>query len=189
MTPPYRICLKPGCCGMVKKDDRQQIALTCNRSICKKYMNYLADVVENDDGAPFDLKAIGMQYYKMIKIFDVTLDKDSMKKYTDALRNTIAQIKIDIAGDTENPQKRSRTEFECEAEIDDDPMTLPSKIETLLKNKIVHTMRDMTDDTFNTITDQESLARFCYETVLAPYGASDDFDLQWMTREDYGRSL
>jgi hypothetical protein len=88
-------------------------------------MSYLADVVENDDGAPFDLKAIGMQYYKMIKIFDVTLDKDSMKKYTDALRNTIAQIKIDIAGDTDDPPVEAlRSDLECTILIYDETSEL-----------------------------------------------------------------
>ena len=185
MTIPYRICLRPGCCRMVKIDELMKSAVTCDGDACKMYMEVIADAnIENKDGGPFNIQQIGREYYKMIKIFNATLDKTMIKKCSDGLRRAISQVHNDIISEPTmyvhdlQPAKRSREEYE----MDDDPTTVS---ENNIKKNIIATVRDMTDDEFLAINDQESLARFCYETVLTPYGSAGDFDMKWMTRADY----
>lgn len=201
MTPPYRICLKPGCGRLVKVDNVKESALTCNGYSCKKYMEFIADAnFENADGTRFDIEHVGMEYFKMLKIFDVTLDKEMMKNYTDELRQAISDVHDNIVAERTSfsssvGKKRSRTSYQdyCygvverdrDREMDDDPNTLSAATEAIIKEHIIKAGRDISDDAFNAITDQESLVRFCYETVLGPFGAAADLEERWITRDDY----
>lgn len=191
MVIPYRICLKPGCGQSVKIDTVSETALTCDRYACNKYMKLIANAnIENQDGYAFDMLQVSTEYYKRIKVFDVTMDKEAMKTYTDDVKKTFTQIHHGILtgstvfshGFTSN--KRSRQEFEVE--MDDEPATLPTGMEAFIKKNIIRSVRDITDDAFNAIADKESLAQFIYETVLAPMGLANDFNTNWMAREEYG---
>jgi len=56
---------------------------------------------------------------------------------------------------------------------------MPIPMATIRKN-IIKAVRNMTNDELNNvIASKESLARFCYDTVLSPYGAATDFDMRW----------
>jgi hypothetical protein len=148
--------------------------------------------IENEDGYSFDILQVASEYYKRIKMFDVTMEKDAMKSYTEEVKKIFSQIHHGILdGSTVfshgfTPNKRTRDEFAHENEMDDDPLVLHIETEVFIKKNIIRAVRDITDDAFNAIADKERLGQFIYETVLMPFGAAGDYDTNWMAREDYG---
>ena len=151
MTIPHRVCLKPGCKKAVKINPDLKTAITCDSRSCNAYMEVIKD--NTTDG----LKDIDATYYNIIKMYDSSKDIDALKSYTNNVRNEISHVYNNIvknvADTTMKTLKRSREEFE----------TSPSDINL----RITQICHDMSDDKFNSITNQGSLAQF-FEEALFP---------------------
>jgi DNA replication initiation complex subunit (GINS family) len=175
---------------MVKINESEKTATTCGNNACNLYLDIINNKVENKDGTLLTVEEIGKQYYKIIKAFNVTLNKEILKSFTDKIREIISKIHHTIIEEattflddmTQTSNKRRRTE---EVELDDDPIILSEGITEDIKSHIIQAVRDLPDDTFNAMSTKEELARFMYETVLAPYFAAEDFDARWLSRDEY----
>ena len=150
MTIPHRICLKPGCKKAVKINPDLKYAITCDSRSCNAYMDVIKDNVT--DG----LKDIDTTYYNIIKMYDSSKDITIIKSYTDNIQNEISQIYNNIVRNITNTTlttlKRSREEFETSSNLN-------------VNLRIIKICHDMSDDTFNSITNQGSLAQFFEEAL------------------------
>lgn len=170
--------------------------MTCDSYACKKYMDIITSAnVENKDGGLFDIQEIGHAYYKTLQLFNVTLDKTMMRNASDTIRNTISKIHADIMDEpykiarvfeqSRNSRKRYRTDGDgdgdVDIELDDDPVVLCPNTTDYIKRNVTMALRDMTDEAFHTMVDQERLAQFFFETC----GFGEDFASVWESRNDY----
>lgn len=191
MTPPWKICLRHGCCKIVEVNDVQKTALTCGDSDCIAYMKYLDDLyLLGNDNNVFMTKNVASSWYRSVKVFDATKDTTKIKHQSDKLRamfKSMYENLDDLCNDdtdtlTYNAPVAKKRRLDTEMQMDGESVELTHE---LLVRRIVQAARDIDDESFDAITDREALARFCNEAVNPL--PDQYFDEMWNGRDEYAR--